>query len=257
MSLVLTPAVVLRTYRYSETSKVVRLATRELGVQSAIAKGVFRPKSRFGAALQFLAEGEAQLYFRESRELHTLGAFDVQNLRQSLAGDVARFSAAAALAEVMLKTAPPAPLPAAYDAFVGLLDDLAGAAPEAIEAAGVRALWVLVAEVGFGPSLEACARDGTPIDHPRDPVVFSAAEGGVLCGRCAPREPPTKLPPTDYDALLALADRAQALPPLDPSHAAAHRRLVARFVRYHVGEALTALDSWERHTWAKASHAAS
>ena len=99
MSLVLTPAVVLRSYRYSETSKVVRLATRELGVQSAIAKGVFRPKSRFGAALQFLAEGEAELYFRESRELHTLAAFDVANLRRVLATDLSRFSAAATLAD--------------------------------------------------------------------------------------------------------------------------------------------------------------
>src|SRR5256886_11602825 len=72
MALVTTPAVVLQTYRYSETSKVVRLATRELGVQSAIAKGALRPKSRFGAGLELLSEGSAQLYFHEARELHTL-----------------------------------------------------------------------------------------------------------------------------------------------------------------------------------------
>ncbi len=59
MSLVTTPAVVLQTYRYSETSKVVRLATRDLGVQSAIAKGALRPKSRFGAGLELLSEGVA------------------------------------------------------------------------------------------------------------------------------------------------------------------------------------------------------
>ena len=52
MSLVSTHAIVLRTYRYSETSKIVRLATRDLGVQSAIAKGVLRPRSPFGAALE-------------------------------------------------------------------------------------------------------------------------------------------------------------------------------------------------------------
>ena len=48
------PAIVLSTLRYSETSKIVRLATREHGVQSAIAKGALRPRSRYGAALQFL-----------------------------------------------------------------------------------------------------------------------------------------------------------------------------------------------------------
>jgi len=138
MALVTTPAVVLQTYRYSETSKVVRLATRELGVQSAMAKGVLRPKSPFGAGLELLSEGMAQLYFRETRELHTLGAFDVLDLRRDLAADVGRFAGATALAEVMLKMAPPAPLPLAYDTLTGALDALAVAPPDAIDAGGAR-----------------------------------------------------------------------------------------------------------------------
>ncbi len=164
MALVTTPAVVLQTYRYSETSKVVRLATRELGVQSAIAKGALRPKSRFGAGLELLSEGSAQLYFRETRELHTLGAFDLANLRRDLAADVGRFAGATVLAEVMLKMAPPAPLPAAYDVFTAALDALAAASPDAIDAAGVRGIWLLLGVLGFEPSLGACVRDGTAID---------------------------------------------------------------------------------------------
>src|SRR5213595_3974500 len=133
MSLVTTPAVVLQTYRYSETSKVVRLATRDLGVQSAIAKGALRPKSRFGAGLELLSEGVAQLYFREARELHTLGAFDLVNLRRDLAADVGRFAGATALTEVMLKMAPPAPLAVAYDALTAALDTLAAVSPETVD----------------------------------------------------------------------------------------------------------------------------
>jgi DNA repair protein RecO (recombination protein O) len=252
MPLLITPAVVLQTYRYSETSKIVRLATRDMGVQSAIAKGASRPKSRFGAGLEFLSEGEAQLYFRDTRELHTLAAFDVGNLRRGLALDVGRFAGAAGLAEVMLKTAPGPPLPAAYDALTAGLDLLVAARPEAVEAAAVRALWVLVAELGFGPSLTACVRDGAPIalENGRA-VAFSAAEGGALCHGCAPSQGPTRLPPGDYRDLVALNNPRAELPPLDPPHAAAHRRLVARFVRHHLGvESLTAVDSWERHAWA-------
>src|SRR5213078_3506399 len=145
MSLVTTPAVVLQTYRYSETSKVVRLATRDLGVQSAIAKGALRPKSRFGAGLELLSEGMAQLYFRETRELHTLGAFDLTNLRRELAADVGRFAGATALAEVMLRMAPPAPLAPAYDTLTGALDALELAPPDRVDAAAVRAVWSLLA----------------------------------------------------------------------------------------------------------------
>ena len=43
MPVVTTPAIVLSALRYSETSKIVRLATRDHGVQSAIAKGALRP----------------------------------------------------------------------------------------------------------------------------------------------------------------------------------------------------------------------
>src|SRR5512146_1381102 len=163
MSLVTTPAVVLRTYRYSETSKIVRLATRDLGVQSAIAKGVSRPKSRFGAGLELLSEGEAQLYHRDNRELQTLAAFDVEQLRRELAGDLDRFAAAMVLAELMVRMASPAPLPALYDAFTGALDDLVVDSGDTLHAAGIRAVWRLLGVLGFEPSLRACVRDSATV----------------------------------------------------------------------------------------------
>ena len=262
MTLVSTPAVVLRTYRYSETSKIVRLATRDLGVQSAIAKGVLRPRSPFGAALETLAEGTAQLYHKESRELQTLAAFDVIQLRRDLAGDLGRFAGAAALSEVMLKMAPPAPLPAAYEAFLLGLDALVKADAGQTDAVAVRWLWLLVGVLGFAPQLDACVRDGNAVSGT---VAFSAAEGGVLCAKCAGPQPPTKLPPKAYADLRALNDELADLPALDAPHAAAHRRLVARFIRYHLGEIqstgngggkpekASAIDIWERRAWSPAS----
>src|SRR5574341_1997492 len=106
MALVATPAIVLHAFRYSETSKIVRLATRDLGVQSAIAKGAYRKKSPFGGGLEFLSDGTAQLYHREQRDLQTLAAFDLSKLRTSLASELSRFAAGSALAEVMLRMAP-------------------------------------------------------------------------------------------------------------------------------------------------------
>ena len=256
MSLVSTPAVVLRTYRYSETSKIVRLATRDYGVQSAIAKGVLRPRSPFGAALETLSEGVAQLYHKESRELQTLAAFDVTELRRGLAADVGRFAGATALAEVILKMATPAPLPAAYDAFIRGLDALAAAPAGQADAVAVRWLWLMVSVLGFAPQLDACVRDGnTP--PASGTVAFSIVEGGVLCAGCAGLQPPTKLPSQAYRDLVALNDAEGEVPRLDASHAAAHRRLVARFIRHHLDESVgngrepksTAIDIWERGAW--------
>jgi DNA repair protein RecO (recombination protein O) len=251
--LVSTPAVVLQTHRYSESSKIVRLATRDLGVQSAIAKGVLRPKSPFGAALETLSEGVAQLYHKETRELQTLAAFDVIELRRGLAGDLGRFAGAAALAEVMLKMAPAAPLAAAYDTLTHGLDALAAARPDQVDAVAARWVWLLVGVLGFAPELDACVRDGSPVtgNGGGGTVAFSAADGGVLCSRCAGPQPPTRLPHQAYRDLLTLNDAGAELPALDAAHGAAHRRLVARFVRHHLGEsgALRALDFWEHHAW--------
>src|SRR2546428_225242 len=107
MALVTTPAVVLRTYPYSETSKIVRLATRDLGVQSAIAKGVLRPKSRFAAAPGLPSEGVAQRYHPEPRGVPTLAAFDLVVPRREPAPEVRRFAAATARAAP--RGHPPAP----------------------------------------------------------------------------------------------------------------------------------------------------
>src|SRR5204863_9037999 len=117
----------------------------------------------------------------------------------------------------------------------------------------LRAVCGFVAVVGCEPSLTACARDGAAIEPAGDePVSFSVADGGALCPRClqapSPRQPPSRLPPQAYRDLLALNDSREELPALDSPHAAAHRRLVARFVRYHLADArpLSALDFWAR-----------
>ncbi len=250
MPVVSTQAIILSTLRYSETSKIVRLATRELGVQSAIAKGALRPKSRFGAALQVLSDGQAQLYVKDTRELHTLAAFDVAHVRVGLAADLDRYAVASALAEVMLRFAPPDSHP---DSFAVLLDSLAElehAPPAGLPGIGLRAMWRLVGALGFSPSLDACVLCGT-FAPPTGDVAFSTAEGGILCGTCAGPRSATRLPGRARWDLAALIDPTCPLPLLDSPHFAAHQRLLARYVRYHLGEGieLPALDFWTRRPW--------
>jgi DNA repair protein RecO (recombination protein O) len=248
-----TPAIVLSALRYSETSKIVRLATRDYGVQSAIAKGALRPKSRFGAALQILSEGHAQLLTKEHRELHTLAAFDLQYLHVGLTADLSRYATASALAEVMLHFAAPDPHPESYDVFREALHTLAGAPGPTVEPLGFRVLWHLVSVLGFAPSLDACVRDGTLLPA-TGALPFSTHEGGALCPTCASEHGATRLPAGARADLTALLDPVAALPVLDERHAAAHRRLLARYVRYHLGEGaeLPALDFWLRRPWAAA-----
>lgn len=253
MPLVSTPAIILSALRYSETSKIVRLATREHGVQSGIAKGALRPKSRFGAALQLLSEGQAQLLMKEHRELHILTGFDLRRLHVGLAADLERYAVACALAEVMLHFAPPDPHPESFDLLQHALDELETAPEGSTAALGFRLLWRQVSVLGFAPSVDACVVDGTPLP-PEGPLPFSTRDGGALCPVCASRHGATQLPERDRGDLVALLDPAAALPILDARHGAAHRRLLARYIRYHLAEGaeLPALEFWMQQPWAAA-----
>lgn len=254
MTLVSTPAIVLATWRYGETSKIVRLATQDLGVQGVIAKGALRPRSRFGAALQVLSGGTAHILHRDSRDLHTLTAFDLQSLPVRLTRDVGRYATGTVLAELMLRVAPAEPHPEGFLVLRDALRRLEEAEAPALEAVALERVWALVSALGFAPAVDRCVRDGRPL-LPGEELAWSVREGGALCDRCARGTEVTVLPPEGGAALRRLVRIEEGpLPVLEPKHAAAHRRLVARYIRHHLGEGapLAALDFWQQRAWAPA-----
>jgi recombinational DNA repair protein (RecF pathway) len=101
--------------------------------------------------------------------------------------------------------------------------------------------------------VDACIRDGIPLPEV-GPLAFSTREGGALCSACAAQLGATQLPEQARADLLALLDPDAPLPVLDEKHAAAHRRLLARYVRHHLAEEaeLPALEFWTRRSWVAA-----
>jgi DNA repair protein RecO (recombination protein O) len=255
MPLVTTPAVVLRVTPYGETSKIVRLLTRELGLQSAIAKGARRGKAGTGPRLDVFAEGIATLHTRGSRELNPVSAFELISSHSGLARELRLYAAASALVELALRCASEGPHPEIYDALSAGLGALEGAQPEDGDATALAACWGLVVALGFEPSVDRCASCGVPV---RGAASFSASLGGVLCGSHA-REGTggrlSKLRENDRAALSSLVGGRLPQPPLDRRHAAAHRRLLLSFVRHHVAEdrPLPALAFWDRESWTATS----
>ena len=77
-------------------------------------------------------------------------------------------------------------------------------------------------------------------------------DGGMLCARCTRESRTTVLDAGDRAALCRLATGDDALPDgWSARHAAAHRRLLARFIRHHLAEerGFKALDFWETPPW--------
>lgn len=228
MPLVTTRAVILKTHRYSDTSKILRLMTREHGPRSAIAKGALRPKSRFGGVLEPFAEGSATFYVRESRDLHTLSGFELARERQALGSDLKRFAAASVLCELVLRLAPEHRDLRLYRALVAGLDTLVAAPPEQVPAAGLRHIWELVRVLGFAPDLDRCLECGGPIPA-GEKARFDFPAGGLRCRRCPAAGRPLSAADLAAFRTLARGGQPEGVPAGQPA-------LVADFIRYHLAE---------------------
>ena len=231
MPLVTVDAVVLQAFSYGETSKILRLLTRTHGVQSVIAKGALRPKSRYGGVLEPFTEGVASFYYRDNRELQTLSAFELTRSQQSLGRDLLRFGGASLLAELIIRTGSEEPQPGLFDAFCAALHVIRDAPPDSLEAALLSQVWLLVGMLGFEPALDACIACDRPIGADED-TSFDYAAGGVRCVTCAGAAPGHRLPAHARQALRVLTDGAEvALPRTE-----GHWKLLSRYLDHHVLE---------------------
>ncbi|HSK19108.1 MAG TPA: DNA repair protein RecO [Longimicrobiales bacterium] len=230
MAATATDAIVLQSFPYGETSRIVRLLTRSAGVHSAIAKGALRPRSRY-AMMEPFAEGAATLYIRSTRDLQTLGGFDLTRSRQGLGRDLLRFGGASLLAELVLRTASEEANPSLYDAVSAGLDRLVHVEADALEASVLAVTWHLVSELGFTPEIDGCIVCGRSIDATRD-AMFDYAAGGLRCDACAAGLPGRRIP-AHARAALAQFSRGETA---RVGATEGHWRLLTRYLEHHVLE---------------------
>jgi DNA repair protein RecO (recombination protein O) len=250
MPLVTTDAIVLHAFDYSETSRILRLATRDAGVVSVLARGARRSVKRFGSALDLFAEGTAELLVREQRDLHTLCAFDLIRSRPALGADLGRFAGASTLAELVLRFATDEPQVPIFDALSRSLDDLSSAAPDETRQVTLAGAWRLVGELGFAPSLDRCSTCHSEVAV-AEALPFSHAAGGVLCASCARLHPAGRTLPANERARLGAWMADERTGTLSDPDSRAHQRLLREFLREHLAQdrALRAFEMWEHAPW--------
>ncbi|WP_029149870.1 DNA repair protein RecO [Microbacterium indicum] len=178
-------AVVLRTQKLGEADRILTLLTRQHGSVRAVAKGVRRTSSRFGARVEPFMAVDAQFYIGRSldivQQVDQVGTYGADIVR-----DYAAYSAASAMAEAAERIVGEGDAqPQQFFLLVGALRSLARGehAPQATrDSYLLRALAI----AGWSLQLDACARCGEAGPHER----FSAQLGGVVCAHCAPAGTP-------------------------------------------------------------------
>lgn len=221
--------IVLRSIRYGEADRILDLYTRDAGLVSAIAKGIRRTKSRFGARLEplscveFVAYGGRNLDtvtqaetlrsfhpIRESLERLETGGRMVRDVRALSGGDEADRRVFNLLYH-------------ALDALEMRNDGFGS-----VEAAfGLK----LALIAGYAPEIDACVSCSAPPGDSEGLTYFAPELGGLLCEECkAVSREAFPLPPGSTERLRALFN----LPIKGLPQEAKFEESLVRVVRSHI-----------------------
>lgn len=165
--------IVLRTHKLGEADRIVSILTREHGKVRAVAKGVRKTKSRFGARLE--PPTHLQLLLYEGRELDIVTQAETIDHFRAIRDDLDRLTRAVSMLEAADQLGLEGePNPALYQMLLGALRALAGhCGPLVVPAFFLKVL----ALEGFRPVVEQCVECGAADEL----VAFDLEAGGTRC----------------------------------------------------------------------------
>ena len=237
--------IVLRTQKLGEADRIITILGRTTGRIRAVAKGVRRTKSRFGARLEPFTHVDLMLHPGRSLDIITQAEV-IRPYGEPLTGDYPRYTAGVAMLETAERFTPEEKEPALRQLLllIGGLRALGDGEHDprlVLDAFLLRSLAV----AGYAPALEECARCGAPGRERRLPA-FAFAAGGMVCASCRP--PGAAAPAAGTaDLLLALlrgdwenADRSER------RHQVECSGLVAAYLQWHLEHSIRSLRHVER-----------
>jgi DNA repair protein RecO (recombination protein O) len=235
--------IVLRTQELGEADRIVTLLARRTGRVRAVAKGVRRTKSRFGARLEPFTHVDLQLYAMRSLDIVTQ-AETLRPYGRRLAGDYPRYTAGVAMLETAERFTPEEKEPALRQ-FLLLVGGLRALGAKEHDPRLVLDAYLLrsLAVAGYAPSLQECALCGTRQDGPAagHSPVFAVAAGGLTCRSCRPPGAATPARQTvDLMTALLRGDWPHA-DASEPRHRAECSGLVAAYLQWHLEHSIRSL----------------
>lgn len=242
MALYRDQAVVLRTHKLGEADRIITLLTRDHGRLRAVAKGVRRTKSKFGARLEIASHVDLQLYVGKNLDTITQ-AEGIENYGYEISHDYQKWTVAHAILEAAERFTSNEREPAnqQFQLVVGALRALAHEKYDSLlilDAYLLRSLAV----AGFAPSTTDCSICSLPGPH----RYFSLVGGGSVCGKCRPSASATPAAETLEllgDLLSGNWSRASISEVKSRREASG---LVAAYLQWHIERGLRSLPFVER-----------
>ncbi|WP_141013575.1 DNA repair protein RecO [Nocardioides sambongensis] len=243
-------ALVLRTHKLGEADRIITMLTRSNGRVRAVARGVRRTSSRWGARLEPFTHVDLQL--AEGRNLDTITQAETRAAFAAEIGfDYDRYTAGTVMLETAERIVVEEREPAVqqFSLLVAALRAMASgqrAPGHVLDSYLLRALAV----AGYAPSFVDCAHCGRPPVLPTGELTthrwFNPSMGGVLCSTC--RIPGSATPAPETVRLLGglLSGDWPVIEAAEVRHVREASGLVAAFVQWQLERGLRSLAYVER-----------
>jgi DNA repair protein RecO (recombination protein O) len=229
--------VVLRSQKLGEADKIVTVMTQGSGKVRAVAKGIRKTTSRFGARLEPFTHVSLMVY-RGRGSLDTVSQAEIVSPFRSLRNDLDRFAAGETMLEAVDKVAEEHERNVRL--FMLLLTGLRALDTGPKDAAAVTESFLLkmLSLSGFHPSLTACAVCGLP-----EPSRFASGQGGAVCSDHAdPDSGPVSTDALDHLAMLGGTGMLEAgETTVDPRVRREARGLLFGFAEFHLERRMKSL----------------
>jgi DNA repair protein RecO (recombination protein O) len=239
-------AIVLRTHKLGEADRIITLFTKDHGRIRAVAKGVRRTKSKFGARLEPGSYVDLQLYLppagKRGMEIITQ-AQSIANYGDDIAQDYQKWTVLHAIFEAAEKINNNE-YEKASDQFLLLAGALRALATNQFDPSLILDAYLLrsLAIAGFAPALTACS----VCDQIGPHKFFSLSGGGSICANCKTSVAATVEPET-LALLEALMKSDWEVANLAQNR---YRRegsgLIAAYLQWHLEHGLKTLTHVER-----------
>jgi DNA repair protein RecO (recombination protein O) len=251
--------IVLRTQKLGEADRIITILGRTSGRIRAVAKGVRRTKSRFGARLEPFTHVDLMLHTGRSLDIITQAEV-IRPYGAPLAGDYPRYTAGVAMLETAERFTPVEKEPALRQLLLligGLraLGDAEHAPGLVLDAFLLRSLAV----AGYAPALQECARCGAPesgaqgsgaqgsaLRSGRRLPAFAVAAGGMVCASCRPPGAASPAAPTVALMIALLRGDWDGADRSERRHRVECSGLVAAYLQWHLEHSIRSLRHVER-----------
>jgi DNA repair protein RecO (recombination protein O) len=241
--------IVLRTQKLGEADRIITVLGRSTGRVRAVAKGVRRTKSRFGARLEPFTHVDLMLHPGRSLDVITQAEV-VRPYGEPLAGDYPRYTAGVAMLETAERFTPVEKEPALRQ-FLLLVGGLRALVEREHDPRLVLDAFLLrsLAVAGYAPVLEECARCGARGNGQAGATrlpAFAIPAGGMVCASCRPPGAASPAAGTVALMLALLSGDWESADRSERRHQVECSGLVAAYLQWHLEHSIRSLRHVER-----------